>query len=79
MEVRVDRGRCVASGLCMVHVPEVFDQSDEDGKVLLNTPMPGAALIKAVQTAVARCPNRAITLREPTETALRQFENGGVL
>lgn len=69
MEVRVDRERCVASGLCMVHVPEVFDQSDEDGKVLLNTPMPEAALIGAVQAAVARCPNRAITLRKQAETA----------
>lgn len=53
----------------MVHVPEVFDQSDEDGKVLLNTPIPGAELIKAVRAAAARCPNHAITLCEPAQTA----------
>jgi ferredoxin len=51
----------------MIRVPEVFDQSDEDGKVLLNTPMPGAALIKAVRAAAARCPNNAITIREPVQ------------
>lgn len=69
MEVQVDRGRCVASGLCMVHVPEVFDQSDEDGKVVLNTPVPAAAQVHAVRAVAARCPNHAITLADPGHDA----------
>ena len=64
MDVRVDRHRCAGSGLCMAQVPAVFDQSDEDGKVLLNAPDPGPELVRAVRAAAARCPSGAITLHE---------------
>ncbi|MEV0522541.1 ferredoxin [Streptomyces sp. NPDC050439] len=66
MDVRVDvdRHRCAGSGLCMAQVPAVFDQSDEDGKVLLNVPAPGPELTPAVRAAAARCPSGAITLHE---------------
>ncbi|MFF1709736.1 ferredoxin [Streptomyces sp. NPDC058268] len=64
MDVRVDRHRCAGSGLCMAQVPAVFDQSDEDGKVLLNVPAPGSELAGAVRRAAARCPSGAITLHE---------------
>ncbi|MFG2647888.1 ferredoxin [Streptomyces sp. NPDC048436] len=64
MDVRVDRHRCAGSGLCMAQVPAVFDQSDEDGKVLLNAPEPGPELTAAVRAAAGRCPSGAITLHE---------------
>ncbi|WP_409055747.1 ferredoxin [Streptomyces sp. SYP-A7185] len=64
MDVRVDRDRCAGSGLCLAQVPAVFDQSDEDGKVLLTTPTPGPRLTAAVRLAAARCPSGAITLHE---------------
>ncbi|MFC8124137.1 ferredoxin [Streptomyces sp. NPDC057302] len=64
MDVRVDRHRCAGSGLCMAQVPEVFDQSDEDGKVLLNAPTPPPELTPAVRAAAARCPSGAITLHD---------------
>ncbi|MER5252494.1 MULTISPECIES: ferredoxin [unclassified Streptomyces] len=64
MHVRVDRDRCAGSGLCTAQVPAVFDQSDEDGKVLLNAPAPGPELAGAVRAAAARCPSGAITLHE---------------
>ncbi|GAA1914492.1 hypothetical protein GCM10009837_43980 [Streptomyces durmitorensis] len=64
MELRVDRHRCAGSGLCMAQVPAVFDQSDEDGKVLLNAPAPAPELAAAVRLAAARCPSGAITLHE---------------
>lgn len=64
MDVRVDRHRCAGSGLCMAQVPAVFDQSDEDGKVLLTAPAPGPDLAGAVRRAAARCPSGAITLHE---------------
>ncbi|QDQ10090.1 ferredoxin [Streptomyces spectabilis] len=63
--VHVDRARCAASGLCLAHVPEVFDQSDTDGRVLLLDPEPGPALAGRVRAALARCPSGAITLRGP--------------
>ncbi|MGV9883572.1 ferredoxin [Streptomyces sp. NPDC003006] len=61
-EIRVDRDRCAGSGLCMSYLPDVFDQSDDDGKVLLRTPLPGADAAGAVRGVVARCPTGAITL-----------------
>ncbi|MET8685036.1 ferredoxin [Streptomyces sp. NPDC004732] len=62
MEVQVDRGRCAGSGLCMSYVPAVFDQSEDDGKVLLKSARPGAGSAAAVRGAAARCPSGAITL-----------------
>ncbi|MEU4684437.1 ferredoxin [Streptomyces xinghaiensis] len=62
MTLRVDRRRCAGSGLCAVRLPGVFDQSEEDGKVLLSTPEPGPRLAGAVRAAAARCPSGAITL-----------------
>ncbi|MEU7575989.1 ferredoxin [Streptomyces sp. NPDC041068] len=62
MEIRVDRDRCAGSGLCMSTVPAVFDQSDEDGKVLVKAPLPDAGSAAAVRGAAARCPTGAITL-----------------
>jgi len=63
-EIRVDRARCAGSGLCLAQVPAVFDQSEDDGKVLLNTPVPEPALAAAVRVAAGRCPSGAITLHE---------------
>ncbi|MFW6720819.1 ferredoxin [Streptomyces sp. MAR4 CNY-716] len=62
MEVQVDRDRCVGSGLCMMHVPAVFDQSEDDGKVLLATAHPDPGLARSVRGAAGRCPGRAISL-----------------
>ncbi|MGB8947249.1 MAG: ferredoxin [Streptomyces sp.] len=75
MDVRVDRHRCAGSGLCMAQVPAVFDQSDEDGKVLLNVPAPGPELAGAVRRAAARCPSGAITLHESEHGPEHEFED----
>ena len=63
--VEVDRNRCVGSGMCLAHVPAVFDQSDRDGRVLLVDPAPRAGLVPAVRAAADRCPSGAITVHEP--------------
>ncbi|QCX74839.1 Ferredoxin-2 [Streptomyces sp. YIM 121038] len=65
LRVHVDRARCASSGLCLAQVPEVFDQSDTDGRVLLLDPDPGPGLADRVRAALARCPSGAITLRGP--------------
>ncbi|SEL29388.1 Ferredoxin [Streptacidiphilus jiangxiensis] len=65
MRVSVDPGRCCSSGQCVTAVPEVFDQSEDDGVVLLIQPEPPADLRSAVRTAAAICPGRAITVHEP--------------
>ncbi|MFC8914161.1 ferredoxin [Streptomyces sp. WAC05374] len=62
MELRVDRDRCVGSGMCALTAPEVFDQDTEDGRVrlLAAVPPPGRAT-RAAREAVGFCPAGAIT------------------
>ncbi|MGW7518010.1 ferredoxin [Streptomyces sp. NPDC054796] len=62
--IRVDRDRCMGSGQCTLFLPGVFDQSDDDGKVvLLDTAATDPAPAAALRTAVMRCPSGAISLR----------------
>ncbi|MGP4092064.1 ferredoxin, partial [Streptomyces sp. KR55] len=61
MELRVDRDKCGGTGQCALFLPAVFDQSEDDGKVLLLTPLPSADLAGSVRTAARRCPTGAIT------------------
>lgn len=64
MKVVIDQDKCIASGLCVLAVPDVFDQREEDGVVLLldeNTP---AELDADVRQAATVCPSGAITVEE---------------
>ncbi|WP_432901410.1 ferredoxin [Micromonospora matsumotoense] len=58
--VAVDRDRCCGAGNCVLTAPEVFDQDEADGLVLLRDPAPRAALRDRVQRAVELCPTNAI-------------------
>lgn len=64
MRIVTDRDRCMGAGQCVLHAPEVFDQSDEDGIVLLRTDAPPADQHEAVRLAARMCPNQVITLHE---------------
>lgn len=64
MKVLVDQEKCVASGQCVVAAPEVFDQRDEDGVVVLLDAEPPAGQADDVRQAAAVCPALAITLEE---------------
>ncbi len=64
MRVSVDQDRCCCSGQCVATAPEVFDQSEDDGVVLLIQPEPPAELRAAVRTAAGICPGRAISVQE---------------
>ncbi|MER7183300.1 ferredoxin [Streptomyces hyaluromycini] len=64
MKVIVDQNRCVASGQCVLSAPEVFDQREEDGIVVLLAETPSEHLADAVRQAVALCPAQAIWLEE---------------
>jgi ferredoxin len=58
--VHADRDVCIGSGLCVLRLPEVFDQSEDEGTVvLLRTGLePGQEA--AVLEAVEACPSRAL-------------------
>ncbi|WP_435807660.1 ferredoxin [Streptomyces canus] len=58
-----DTEKCCSSGQCAAALPEVFDQDDTDGRVLLLQERPPADLAGAVYEAVDCCPAGAITVR----------------
>jgi ferredoxin len=61
MRVTVDREVCIGAGQCVLAAPNVFDQDDNDGRVMLLTPDPDKADHAAVQNAVHVCPSGAVT------------------
>ncbi|MFJ4961045.1 ferredoxin [Streptomyces sp. NPDC088729] len=61
----VDRERCIGAGMCVMTAPDVFDQDQDEGLVLLSHAEPHAVHRAAVRMAVGVCPSRAITLHEP--------------
>ncbi|KPI18967.1 ferredoxin [Actinobacteria bacterium OK074] len=64
MKVTVEQDRCVAAGQCAATAPDVFDQREEDGIVVLLTDAPAAALANDVRYAATVCPASAIHLTE---------------
>lgn len=64
LKVEVDVPKCVASGQCVMLAPEVFDQRDDDGMVILLDDTPPAELHDAVRESATVCPAAAIRLAE---------------
>jgi ferredoxin len=64
LKVTVDRDRCVGSGQCALNLPEVFDQGDADGIVILLTDRPDESLSERVLEAEQLCPAMAIRTEE---------------
>lgn len=64
LEVVVDRSCCLGSGNCFYTDPDVFDQSEQDGTVILVNPNPSDEHRDAVLFAARLCPGQAITVRE---------------
>ena len=64
MKVTVDQAVCASSGNCVMHAPEVFDQRDDDGVVVLLNPNPAADQADGVRKAAAQCPALAIHIEE---------------
>jgi len=65
MKVEVDVAKCVASGQCVLVAPDVFDQRDEDGMVVLLDETPAPGLHDAVRESAMVCPATAIRTVEP--------------
>ncbi|GAB3745687.1 ferredoxin [Amycolatopsis oliviviridis] len=64
MKITVDQDRCCGAGTCVLLAPDVFDQREEDGIVLLLDETPGAELHDIVREASHVCPGAAITVNE---------------
>jgi ferredoxin len=62
LRVVVDRNVCISAGQCTRVAPEVFDQDDENGLVVVRQEYPGSELAPRVEEAVRLCPARAIAV-----------------
>lgn len=60
MKVYADREVCIGAGLCTLRLPQVFDQSDDDGTVVLLRTEPDPSEESAVRQAVDACPSSAL-------------------
>jgi ferredoxin len=64
MKVTVDQDKCCGAGTCVLLVPDVFDQRDDDGIVILLDAAPPEQLHGIVREAASVCPAAAISLSE---------------
>jgi ferredoxin len=62
MQIAVDAEKCCGAGQCVLVAPEVFDQRDDDGIVVLLDPEPPAAQHDLAGRAAAVCPAAAIVV-----------------
>ncbi|AWS45016.1 ferredoxin [Streptosporangium sp. 'caverna'] len=61
MKIKADTEICIGAGMCVLTAPEVFDQSEDDGTVVLLDSDPPAAQEAAVRRAVQLCPSGALS------------------
>ena len=62
MRVSVDQEKCCGAGTCVLLAPDVFDQRDSDGIVVLLNETPPGELHDTVREAVSVCPGVAISV-----------------
>jgi ferredoxin len=60
-----DTSRCVGAGQCVLTDADTFDQSDEDGTVIVLRPDPtDEETLQKVKQAVHICPSQALSLQD---------------
>ena len=64
MRITIDEDKCCAAGQCVLSAPEVFDQRDEDGIVVLLQEQPPESEHENTRNAAALCAAAAITVEE---------------
>lgn len=64
LKVKVDQEKCIGAGQCVFAAPEVFDQREEDGIVLLLEEEPDESQKAKVKKAARLCPAMAIEVED---------------
>ncbi|HEY0001288.1 MAG TPA: ferredoxin [Actinoplanes sp.] len=64
MKIVADRSLCVGAGQCVLTEPALFDQSPDDGIVIVLDDSPPPELHEAAHDAVLICPSQALSLTQ---------------
>ena len=64
IKIHVDQDECIGAGQCVLTAPQVFDQREEDGVVVLLQDHADNGLEASVRKAAKLCPARAIRVEE---------------
>lgn len=64
VRLTIDRERCLGAGRCVLTEPDVFDQDEDDGRVLLlaGPHGDGPEVTAGIRRAVQFCPTGALSL-----------------
>jgi ferredoxin len=73
VRIVADREICAASGVCAMTAPNVFDQDDEDGRVLVLADRLDPANHEATRRAVSLCPTGALSLEDDDRDRLGAY------
>ncbi|MGW5008455.1 ferredoxin [Streptomyces parvulus] len=61
MKIVADRDRCVGAGQCARIAPELFDQGQDDGLVVVLNAEPDESMLAEADEAVDLCPAGALS------------------
>lgn len=64
MKIKADREVCVGAGMCALTAADLFDQDDEDGRVVVLRAEPAAEQADAAREAVELCPSGALSVED---------------
>ncbi len=62
MRIVAYTSRCVGAAQCVLTDPEVFDQDDTDGTVVVLVERPAGSQLDSARQAVRFCPSQALSL-----------------
>jgi ferredoxin len=62
LKIVIDQQKCIGAGNCVLVAPRLFDQTDNDGIVMLLHATPSAAEQATARKAVDQCPSGAIQI-----------------
>jgi len=64
MKIIINRDSCIGAGQCVLAAPELFDQSEDDGLVVLRNAAASEADRAGAEAAAFACPTRSITIAD---------------
>ena len=64
MKISIEPHKCIGAGQCVLKAPQVFDQREDDGIVILLEESPDGPAAAAARIAARVCPAEVIHIHE---------------